>query len=91
MQPSSLHLAQAINLQLMINNKKELYIGVMSGTSMDAVDATLVSISNSEIQTLAHHSNEIPLDLKQQLAKLCSPGENEIERCGNLDLSLIHI
>jgi len=70
----------------MKNNKKALYIGVMSGTSMDAVDAALVSIYDNKIETLAHHSNEIPLDLKQQLFELCSPSENEIERCGHLDI-----
>ena len=66
--------------------KKALYIGVMSGTSMDAVDAALVSINHHEIETLAHHSNEIPSDLKQQLSKLCASGENEIERFGYLDV-----
>jgi len=70
----------------MKSNKQTLYIGVMSGTSMDAVDAALVSIDNNIIETLAHHSNEIPSNLKQQLSKLCSPGENEIERCGHLDI-----
>jgi len=70
----------------MKNNKKQLYIGVMSGTSMDAVDAALVSINDNKIETLAHHSNEIPSNLKLQLSELCSPGENEIERCGHLDI-----
>jgi len=70
----------------MKNNNKALYIGVMSGTSMDAVDAALVSIYDNKIETLAHHSNEIPSGLKQQLSELCSPGENEIERSGHLDI-----
>jgi len=66
--------------------KKALYIGVMSGTSMDAIDAALVSIDNDKIETLAHHSNEIPSNLKQQLSELCASGENEIERSGYLDV-----
>jgi len=67
--------------------KKALYIGVMSGTSMDAIDAVLASIDDdNNIETLAHQSNEIPSDLKQQLSELCSAGENEIERFGQLDI-----
>jgi len=66
--------------------KKELYVGVMSGTSMDAIDAVLVSIANNTFKTLAHHSNPIPKGLQNQLSSLCSPGENEIERCGQLDV-----
>jgi anhydro-N-acetylmuramic acid kinase len=76
----------AINLQLMTNDKASLYIGIMSGTSMDGVDAVLVAIDDNNIETLAHHSNDIPLELRQQLTKLCFPGENEIERCGHLDI-----
>lgn len=70
----------------MINSKPEHYIGIMSGTSMDAVDAVLVSIDQQEIKTLAHYSKDIPFELKQKLSLLCSPGENEIEQYGHLDI-----
>ena len=58
----------------------------MSGTSMDAVDAALVSFDNNKIETIAHFSNEITSNLKQKLSALCSAGENEIERCCDLDI-----
>jgi anhydro-N-acetylmuramic acid kinase len=71
--------------------KKALYIGVMSGTSMDAIDAVLTSIDGNDIETLAHHSKEIPSELKQQLSELCSSGENEIERSGQLDIVIAEL
>ncbi|MFT7373752.1 MAG: anhydro-N-acetylmuramic acid kinase [Oleiphilaceae bacterium] len=75
----------------MKTNKTALYIGIMSGTSMDAVDAVLVAIDNNKIETLGHHSNEIPLKLRRQLSELCSPGDNEIERCGELDILIAEL
>jgi len=66
--------------------KEELYIGVMSGTSMDAIDAVLVSISQNKLHTLACQSSTISFELKQQLSALCFQGNNEIERCAYLDI-----
>lgn len=67
-------------------HKEELYIGVMSGTSMDAVDAVLISITHNKFQTLACQSSTISPELKQQLSALCFPGNNEIERSAHLDI-----
>ena len=53
-----------------------LYIGLMSGTSMDGVDAVLSAFPGSV------HASYLPFpaDLKQALMALQAPGDNEIHR-----------
>lgn len=67
---------------------KSLYIGVMTGTSMDGIDAVLVEITDSRIQTCAHYSQEITPELKEQLLSLCASGVDEIQRSGEADVQL---
>ena len=59
----------------------ELYIGLMSGTSMDAIDAVLVDFSQG-IRLLGTHSAPLPLELRHRIAALCTSGPDEIERMG---------
>lgn len=61
----------------------ELYIGLMSGTSLDAIDAVLVQFE--PLQILAFHSQPWPARLRSELLALCTPGHNEIERLGIAD------
>ena len=49
----------------------ELYIGLMSGTSMDAVDAILVDFSIKPYEILARHSEAIPQPIQQALFCVC--------------------
>lgn len=65
----------------------ELYIGLMSGTSMDAIDGVLVDFSQG-IHLLGTHSAPIPEALRQAIASLCLPGDDEIERMGRVDAAL---
>lgn len=67
---------------------EEVFIGLMSGTSIDAIDATAVSIGNNKIQVIATHTHPIPNEIKQSIASLCQPDDNEIERTGKLDHEL---
>jgi anhydro-N-acetylmuramic acid kinase len=62
------------------------YIGLMSGTSMDAIDAVLISLSPSGGLTLrATHRTPYPLETKQQLYALRSAAVTNLDTTAELD------
>ena len=63
------------------------YVGLMSGTSADAIDAVLVE-SSSSLRLVATHSSPIPNGMRERIHSLCSSGPNEIDRMGCLDVEL---
>lgn len=59
----------------------ELYIGLMSGTSLDGVDAVLVSAeADGSVRALAHDYQPFGAELRAELLALNSPGDNELQR-----------
>ena len=64
------------------------FIGLMSGTSIDSIDAVLVDFSTAAPAIIQTHSHSIPDELRQEILSLCQPGDNEIERMGQLDKQL---
>ncbi|OYU43898.1 MAG: anhydro-N-acetylmuramic acid kinase [Burkholderiales bacterium PBB4] len=58
----------------------ELYIGLMSGTSLDGVDAVLVDLAAPKVQVLEHCSLAFSEPLKAELLALNTPGDNELHR-----------
>lgn len=65
----------------------ELYIGLMSGTSMDAIDAVLVDFSQG-VRLAGTHSTPLSQDLRDRLIALSQSGADEIERLGRIDVEL---
>lgn len=65
-----------------------LYIGLMSGTSVDAIDAALVQCTQDGIELRATHSHAIPAATRERIEALSHPGDNEIDRLGPLDREL---
>lgn len=68
-----------------------LYIGLMSGTSADALDAALVDFADEQRPVLlATHSRPLA-DLRGEIHALAHPGNNEIQRLGRLSRQLAEI
>ncbi|MEM1155751.1 MAG: anhydro-N-acetylmuramic acid kinase [Pseudomonadota bacterium] len=65
-----------------------LYIGLMSGTSVDAIDCALVNCSDSNADLIATHQHDIPPEMQGHIADISVSGNNEIERMGPLDREL---
>lgn len=65
-----------------------LYIGLISGTSADGIDAALVDFSGNEPTLIGMHYTEFSVALRQRILELSQPSFNEINRLGELDVSL---
>lgn len=66
-----------------------LYIGLMSGTSLDAIDAALVRIGgDTAIELLASHKHPLPAALRDTLLGLNRPGRGELARMAEADVLL---
>lgn len=66
-----------------------LYIGLMSGTSLDAIDASIVDISEHQVSIKHSIDYPIPTELKQQLLTLINnKGGDNIELLGEVDAKM---
>ncbi|MCF9034651.1 anhydro-N-acetylmuramic acid kinase [Acinetobacter nectaris] len=63
-----------------------IYIGVMTGTSMDGID--IVAASFEPLQLHATLTIPFEQDLKDELMALTLPSDNEIDRMGKADVAL---
>lgn len=58
----------------------ELYIGLMSGTSLDGVDGVLADFSGAHLQVVQYVTAPFPAELRAELLALNTPGDNELHR-----------
>jgi len=65
------------------------YIGLMSGTSVDGIDAVVVEMrTGGTLSVKATHHHPIPVPLRDAIESLLQPGPDEIDRMGELDVQL---
>ena len=71
---------------------RQRYIGLMSGTSMDGVDAVLIQMENNRwLAAEAHAFLPYSDELKQDLLDLQQTGDNELHRSQLLSQQLSHL
>lgn len=67
----------------------DLYLGLMSGTSLDGIDAAIVDLSGSQPKILGARTQSYPSEFREQLRDLAQGNTaNEIEVLGSLDTQL---
>ena len=66
----------------------KLYIGLISGTSADGIDAALVDFSESQPKLIGNHYTAFSAPLRKRILELAQPSFNEINRVGELDVLL---
>lgn len=74
-----------------MTNQPELYIGIMSGTSLDGVDTALVSIYDQQITLIDSDFLPYPQALKQQVLAICQGQPTSLKVIGELDHQLGHL
>ncbi|MCV6627541.1 MAG: anhydro-N-acetylmuramic acid kinase [Cellvibrionaceae bacterium] len=67
---------------------RALYIGLMSGTSADGIDAGLVDFSGDRPQLLASLAKALPADTQSLVTQLAHSGQDEIAQLAELDQTL---
>ena len=67
----------------------DLYLGLISGTSMDAIDAALVDFSASPLSLVAANATPLDPDIKTRItAVIESPERASLDEIGQLDVAV---
>ena len=69
-------------------DRADYYIGLMSGTSVDAVDVAIVDLADDKINCIAAHTHPFPSSLRQAVLQLANNETNHIEVLARTDVLL---
>ena len=64
------------------------FIGVMSGTSADGIDAVLIATGDGQSTLTLGHHRDMPQALRDEILSFRRPGDNELDRLAVLDRQL---
>lgn len=64
------------------------YIGLMSGTSADGIDAAVIDLTDHTFKLIGSRYEKYPQFLRREILDLCQSGNHEIARMGALDHKL---
>ncbi len=64
------------------------FVGLMSGTSADSIDAVVARITNGKVSLVASESHAISNELRTRIFDLTSSGSKELVRAGTLDAEM---
>lgn len=68
--------------------EQSLFVGLISGTSVDGVDCALVEFDSDQPKLLATHSHAIPKTLRNAVLELCSGDTNGLVQLGTVHIEL---
>ncbi|XKM13533.1 anhydro-N-acetylmuramic acid kinase [Orbaceae bacterium ac157xtp] len=71
-----------------MQRQSSLYIGIMSGTSLDGVDIALVNITPDKMTLLNSECYLMPDELKNRLLAICQNKQVELQTLGEVDHQL---
>lgn len=70
----------------------ELYIGLMSGTSLDGIDAALVDFTDDKVQLVSFEYQPFPADIQNAIQRLSKPDSLiSLKEYGAMDARLGHL
>ena len=61
------------------------YIGIMSGTSLDAIDVVIARRNKQGFQQICGFAPPMPKPLRQQLLKICADKKTDLQTLGEVD------
>jgi anhydro-N-acetylmuramic acid kinase len=74
---------------LSVSDADALYIGLISGTSADSIDAALISFTNGKPQPVATHSHAWPAHLRERMLSVAqSESLLDLDAFGRLDVEI---
>ncbi len=64
------------------------FIGLMSGTSADGIDAVLITTEGAQSRLIGSHHRPMPAPLREEILAFRQTGRNELHRLATLDVQL---